>query len=36
MDPGRGSAAGPFVFAWAINDTDPTPPGDGPYDCSLD
>ena len=25
-----------FVFAWAINGTDPTPPGDGPYDCSLD
>ncbi len=25
-----------FVFAWAITGTDPTPPGEGPYDCSLD
>lgn len=25
-----------FVFAWAINGTEPTPPADGPYDCSLD
>ncbi len=25
-----------FVFAWAINGTEPTPPGAGPYDCSLD
>jgi hypothetical protein len=25
-----------FVFAWAINGTDPAPPGEGPYDCSLD
>ncbi len=25
-----------FVFAWAIEGTAPTPPGEGPYDCSLD
>jgi hypothetical protein len=25
-----------FVFAWALNGTEPTPPGEGPYDCSLD
>jgi hypothetical protein len=25
-----------FVFAWAINGTAPSPPGEGPYDCSLD
>ena len=25
-----------FVFAWAINGTDPTPPAEGPYDCSQD
>ena len=25
-----------YVFAWAINGTEPTPPGEGPYDCSLD
>ncbi|HEU4970775.1 MAG TPA: hypothetical protein VFT35_02425 [Gaiellaceae bacterium] len=25
-----------FVWAWAIDGTDPTPPGEGPYDCSLD
>ena len=25
-----------FVFAWAIEGTEPTPPGTGPYDCSLD
>ena len=25
-----------FVFAWAINGTAPAPPGEGPYDCSLD
>ena len=25
-----------FVFAWAIDGTDPTPPGEGPYDCSSD
>jgi hypothetical protein len=25
-----------FVFAWAINGTEPAPPGEGPYDCSLD
>ena len=25
-----------FVFAWALNGTDPAPPGEGPYDCSLD
>lgn len=25
-----------YVFAWALNGTAPTPPGEGPYDCSLD
>ena len=25
-----------FVFAWAIEGTEPAPPGEGPYDCSLD
>jgi hypothetical protein len=25
-----------YVFAWAINGTEPTPPGEGPYDCSID
>jgi hypothetical protein len=25
-----------YVFAWAINGTEPAPPGPGPYDCSLD
>jgi hypothetical protein len=25
-----------YVFAWAINGTEPAPPGEGPYDCSLD
>jgi hypothetical protein len=25
-----------FVFAWALNGTAPAPPGEGPYDCSLD
>ena len=25
-----------FVFAWALEDTEPVPPGEGPYDCSLD
>ena len=25
-----------FVFAWAIDGTDPTPPREGPYDCSSD
>ena len=25
-----------YVFAWAINGTAPVPPGEGPYDCSLD
>ena len=25
-----------FVFAWAINGTEPAPPAEGPYDCSLD
>jgi hypothetical protein len=25
-----------FVFAWAIDGTQPAPPGEGPYDCSLD
>jgi hypothetical protein len=25
-----------FVFAWAIEGTEPVPPGEGPYDCSLD
>ena len=24
-----------FIFAWAINGTEPTPPAEGPYDCSL-
>ena len=23
-----------FVFAWALEGTAPTPPGEGPYDCS--
>jgi len=25
-----------FIFAWALNGTEPVPPGEGPYDCSLD
>ena len=25
-----------FVFAWAIEGSDPYPPGEGPYSCSLD
>jgi hypothetical protein len=25
-----------YVFAWALNGTEPAPPGEGPYDCSLD
>ena len=25
-----------YVFAWALNGTEPVPPGEGPYDCSLD
>jgi hypothetical protein len=25
-----------FVFAWAIEGSDPYPPAQGPYDCSLD
>ena len=25
-----------FVFAWAINGTEPAPPAEGPYDCALD
>jgi hypothetical protein len=25
-----------YVFAWAINGTEPAPPGEGPYDCSID
>jgi hypothetical protein len=25
-----------FVFAWALEGTDPRPPAEGPYDCSLD
>jgi hypothetical protein len=25
-----------FVFAWALEGTDPHPPAEGPYDCSLD
>ena len=25
-----------FVFAWAFEGTDPYPPAEGPYDCSLD
>ena len=25
-----------FVFAWAFEGTEPTPPAAGPYDCSLD
>lgn len=25
-----------FVFAWALEDSDPYPPAEGPYDCSLD
>jgi len=25
-----------FVFAWALDGTEPAPPGEGPYDCSLD
>ena len=25
-----------FVFAWALEDREPVPPGEGPYDCSLD
>jgi hypothetical protein len=25
-----------FVFAWALAGTEPTPPGERPYDCSLD
>lgn len=25
-----------FVFAWALEGSDPYPPAEGPYDCSLD
>jgi hypothetical protein len=25
-----------FVFAWALEGGEPAPPGEGPYDCSLD
>ena len=25
-----------FIFAWAINGTEPTAPLEGPYDCSID
>ena len=25
-----------YVFAWALEGSDPYPPGEGPYDCSLD
>ena len=25
-----------FVFAWALTGSEPHPPADGPYDCSLD
>jgi hypothetical protein len=25
-----------FVFAWALEGSDPYPPAQGPYDCSLD
>ena len=25
-----------FVFAWALEGVEPHPPGEGPYDCSLD
>ncbi len=25
-----------FVFAWAFEGTEPTPPAAGPYDCLLD
>jgi hypothetical protein len=25
-----------FVFAWALEGSDPHPPAEGPYDCSLD
>jgi hypothetical protein len=25
-----------FIFAWALEGTEPAPPGTGPYDCSLD
>jgi hypothetical protein len=25
-----------FIWAWALNGTEPTEPGAGPYDCSLD
>lgn len=25
-----------YIFAWALNGTDPAPPGPGPYDCSQD
>ena len=25
-----------FVFAWALEGVEPYPPGEGPYDCSLD
>jgi hypothetical protein len=25
-----------FVFAWALEDVEPRPPGGGPYHCSLD
>jgi hypothetical protein len=25
-----------FVFAWALEGAEPYPPGEGPYDCSLD
>lgn len=25
-----------FIFAWALEGAEPSPPGAGPYDCSLD
>jgi hypothetical protein len=24
-----------FVFAWALEGSDPYPPGEGPYDCGT-
>ena len=25
-----------FVFTWALEGSEPRPPAEGPYDCSLD
>src|SRR4029450_5937046 len=34
--PKGASNAEAFVFAWALEGSDPYPPGEGPYDCGTD